>query len=169
MSNNKRRVIIVDGHKSCSKCKEILPIKCFYKSKQMPCGYSSQCIKCVKECGRKETESGKSKIRALKYYYTNQEEIKRKSVAKLLKSKYNLSLEEYLEMVKNQDNKCAICNKPETHRDSRTNRIKNLSVDHHHESGRIRGLLCCNCNTAIGLLKEDPKILESAIEYIINN
>ena len=68
-------------------------------------------------------------------------------------------------MSKAQDDKCAICNKPETQRDRR-NRVKSLCVDHNHSSGEVRSLLCSNCNTALGLLKEDVSIFEAAINYL---
>ena len=86
----------------------------------------------------------------------------------LLKTNYNLTPDEKLNMVEEQENLCAICGQPETSVDKRSGKTKCLSIDHHHESGRVRGLLCGKCNAAIGLLKEDPKILESAIEYLKN-
>lgn len=62
-------------------------------------------------------------------------------------------------MVHEQKGLCDICYQPNiAHRD--------LCVDHNHETGRIRGLLCTNCNTGIGLLKENPLILDRAITYL---
>ena len=48
----------------------------------------------------------------------------------------------------------------------RLGRIKSLSVDHCHTTGKVRGLLCQSCNTGIGLLKEDTKLFMAAIEYL---
>jgi hypothetical protein len=45
-------------------------------------------------------------------------------------------------------------------------RYKRFAVDHCHTSGKIRGLLCTNCNTAIGLLKDDPNALQRAIDWV---
>ena len=56
-----------------------------------------------------------------------------------------------------QDGKCAIC---------RQVCIKALALDHCHKTGRIRGLLCMRCNTALGLLKDDQGLLSKAIEYL---
>jgi len=61
---------------------------------------------------------------------------------------------------------CAICNKPETSKDVRTGAPLNLSVDHCHSSGKVRGLLCGNCNKGIGSLKDDITILKNAIKYL---
>lgn len=69
-------------------------------------------------------------------------------------------LETYKHLFDLQGGVCAICQSPEN------GRYAHLSVDHNHDTGKIRGLLCNNCNRGIGLLKDDPKILEQAKEYI---
>lgn len=73
----------------------------------------------------------------------------------LLKA-YGITLEEYNEILKKQDNKCVICGKKS---------IK-LVVDHDHETGKVRGLLCNQCNTALGLFQEDILTLQKSIDYI---
>lgn len=81
-----------------------------------------------------------------------------------LRSSFNLSLDEYNRMLEAQGGVCAICNQPETHK--RNGKLKALAVDHHHTTGVIRGLLCCDCNTGIGKLKDDPNVLLAAAEYL---
>jgi hypothetical protein len=89
------------------------------------------------------------------YYLKNKE--KRLALSKLhykydadvwrqrkLKHKFNISLEDYKLMLKNQNNKCKICKKEEVTK----NRL--LAVDHCHQTGKIRGLLCTSCNTKLG-------------------
>ena len=76
-----------------------------------------------------------------------------------------INLNDYHDLLVKQDNKCAICKKEEAAK-HQNGKIKRLSVDHHHDSGKIRGLLCTKCNTAIGLFKESTEILLSAIEYL---
>lgn len=78
--------------------------------------------------------------------------------------KYGLSKEQYLDMLIEQNNKCAIC-KQETD--------KRLSIDHDHSCcvngscGKcVRGLLCSNCNSALGFAKDNVDILKSMIEYL---
>lgn len=73
--------------------------------------------------------------------------------------KYGINLKEYNELVLSQNNKCAICKQEELG--------KSLAVDHNHETGEVRGLLCEDCNRGIGILKEDIKRLSAAIEYLI--
>lgn len=83
-----------------------------------------------------------------------------------LKKKYGISLETYNELKESQQHVCAICGLPETAIDYRTKKIRDLAVDHNHDTGEIRGLLCTRCNTAIGLLQDDVVLLANAISYL---
>lgn len=65
-----------------------------------------------------------------------------------------------------RENKCAICRQPETNIDRRTGALKRLAVDHCYASGVVRGLLCFNCNTAIGKMGDDPERLRLAADYL---
>lgn len=76
-----------------------------------------------------------------------------------IKHLYGLSKLEYNIILAAQNNSCAIC---ETHI-SQLNR--GLFVDHDHTTGQVRGLLCQNCNTGIGMLKDDVKLLQNAVWY----
>jgi len=73
---------------------------------------------------------------------------------------YGISLEDYNEMFIKQNGCCKIC---KVHQSELT---KKLHVDHDHKTGKIRGLLCHNCNLAIGRLKENPEIIAAALEYV---
>lgn len=73
-------------------------------------------------------------------------------------------LKEYEEKLNDQNGVCAICGQPETTvRDGRT---LPLFVDHNHDTGAVRGLLCNGCNTGLGKLKDSANILQSAIKYL---
>jgi hypothetical protein len=76
------------------------------------------------------------------------------------KLKYNLTQNDYEKMLINQNYSCAICG---IHREDLN---KDLAVDHCHLTGKIRGLLCANCNSGIGFFKENLFKLKSAIKYI---
>ena len=76
-----------------------------------------------------------------------------------LKYRYGIDQEEYDAILKSQGNKCKIC-------DTKHTGHKPLCVDHCHNSTRVRGLLCKKCNTSLGLLREDPKIMVNAILYL---
>ena len=77
-----------------------------------------------------------------------------------------MTLEEYDEMSEKQRGKCAICGLPETKKNQHG--VCRLAVDHDHETGEVRGLLCCRCNTFIGYLeKTNKKTIEKMFRYII--
>jgi len=78
--------------------------------------------------------------------------------------RFGVTPEMYASLLQSQNGTCAICNKEETA--TRLGKVKALSVDHSHKTGAIRGLLCSDCNTGIGKLKDDPTILQSAIQYL---
>lgn len=84
-----------------------------------------------------------------------------KGERKYLLKWYGLTPEWYEEKLKEQDNRCAICGI--YHEEIKR---KRLDVDHCHNSGRIRGLLCNRCNTGIGQLKDNKEILQNAISYL---
>lgn len=88
------------------------------------------------------------------YYRKNKDGYRDKSLQKY----YGISLTEYDEILTKQNGVCAICNtKPKT---------KNLAVDHDHTTNRVRGLLCSNCNTGLGLFKDEPNLLKKSIKYL---
>ncbi len=76
-----------------------------------------------------------------------------------LKKAYGISEKDYQRMLMVQDGTCAICPVEPTSGNP-------LHVDHDHKSGKIRGLLCWSCNTAIGQLRDDPLTLRNAITYL---
>lgn len=76
--------------------------------------------------------------------------------------KYNLTVDQFDAMVLSQNGVCAICRKAPKSGFT-------LCVDHCHETGVVRGLLCNRCNSAIGLLDEDPARIRRASNYIIES
>lgn len=77
---------------------------------------------------------------------------------------YGITAEDYYNMLANQDNKCALCGSEEVN-NSRITSGK-LFIDHCHDTGKVRGLLCSKCNHAIGLLNDDVDLLRKAITYL---
>jgi hypothetical protein len=78
---------------------------------------------------------------------------------KRLQTRYGVTLEQYEVVLKRQSGVCAICN--ETSRDGRR-----LAVDHCHYTGKIRGLLCFHCNTAVGKLGDTADKVARAVKYL---
>lgn len=77
-----------------------------------------------------------------------------------IKRSYGLEWEDYVALMDKQKGKCLLCGSDGSGKDSR------LVVDHDHDTGEVRGLLCWNCNVGIGLFKEDTELLEKVIKYI---
>ncbi len=109
---------------------------------------------CCKDC---------SKVKSNKYYSENKGNISKdrtNSWKSKLKSKYGLSDTEYSRMYKEQNGLCKICGKYIEYR--------KLSVDHDHDTGKIRGLLCTSCNVRLGVVENAKKLgfLEKMLDYI---
>jgi hypothetical protein len=117
--------------------------------------YKTSCKECIREEQKKKyhnlTLEQQRKIR--KNNPCNNSEYRKKYK---LKTHYGLTTEEFSAMIEEQNNKCKIC---ECEMDS-------PQVDHNHTTNKVRALLCRNCNTSLGLLKEDPKVLYNMISYI---
>lgn len=86
--------------------------------------------------------------------------IKKRRSNTRLKQKFGINYDQYQIILQEQNGVCAICNEPES--------VKNrsLSVDHDHITGKIRGLLCSNCNPGIGKFKEKIELLKKAVAYL---
>ena len=76
---------------------------------------------------------------------------------------YGITETDYQKMLEEQNGVCAICGINATIRKGAHIR---LSVDHCHDTGKVRGLLCNRCNHAIGVFKDDPTLLKKAMEYL---
>ena len=130
--------------KKCRTCDEIKPLDEFYRSnkKSNPDGRINYCKGCREKTNRRS----------------------------YLKRKFGITPEDYESMLESQGGGCAICgrldglhscgDKGTTYYGSR------FAIDHCHETGVIRGLLCMNCNTALGCFQDNIARLEKAIEYL---
>lgn len=80
---------------------------------------------------------------------------------------YGIDITDYNIMFENQKGCCKICN---THISELNLKIKkSLCVDHNHETGKVRGLLCDKCNRGLGLFCDDENLLYKAMEYLNRN
>jgi Recombination endonuclease VII len=90
----------------------------------------------------------------------SKEEIKLNALKRMLKHRYNLSYEKYLQIYNEQNGCCAICKTPK-----KLGGKKGLLIDHNHKTMEIRGLLCTNCNNGIGKFKDSIELMKNAIDY----
>ena len=145
-------MIIIKRTKRCSKCKEIKPKSDFCKNKSRKDGLAYYCKPCKNgmHIEYQKTDTAKK----------NHVDVIRKSH---LKSKYGVTQDEYDLNLELQDNACKIC------KTDASEFTSSLHVDHCHETGELRGLLCVSCNSALGQFKDDIELLEDAIDYVKNS
>lgn len=87
-----------------------------------------------------------------------------------LRRKFDLTIEDVNKMVKEQDNKCAICGSLYEQIIDKLGRKKiNFHIDHNHQTGEIRGLLCNDCNWGVGYFKDSVVLLENTKKYLSHN
>jgi uncharacterized membrane protein YvbJ len=117
------------------------------------------CRKCAKEYNRNRKVTKRAQLNKNKNEWAKKNpKLRHKGQSK---SKYSITGEQYDAIYSDL---CAVCGKPET--DKRNGKIRMLSIDHNHDTGKIRGMLCGKCNKALGLLDENIDILLSMIKYI---
>lgn len=93
--------------------------------------------------------------------YANNENVRVNKKDKDLRKMYGISLDDYYALKKQQNSVCALCFSSNTNK-----RTCYLDVDHSHKTGKVRGLLCTNCNQGLGKFKDDVQLLKRAIQYL---
>lgn len=153
--------------KKCSKCGKIKPVEGpdvgFDRSSEKLSGFRSECKDCRKQYRRRYHKANKDKIRA--YYAVYRQEHADEVLASKLAWHYGLTVAQYRRMLKEQGGVCAICRRKDSAL-NRQGRPRRLSVDHDHNTGEVRRLLCHYCNSLIGMAKSDPAILRAAAAYL---
>lgn len=147
--------------KYCATCKEIKGLENFNSDKKSKDGKSWECKPC-RSIRRKKSYSQISAYNK-KWRLDNLEYAKLRDKKNNLTKKFNITLDEFEKLRASQNNGCAICSK------IRSSSKKDLCVDHCHQTGKIRGLLCDNCNRGIGLLRDSIPLLLKAITYLENS
>lgn len=130
--------------KTCRLCGVEKPLEEYYRNKRD--GYLARCKPCLRAQSKADYRKNPEKYRA-----------------KLYKAKYNITLEDYDRMLSEQEGGCAICGTSDPRGHGR------FHVDHNHRTGEVRGLLCTDCNTGIGSMKDSPQTLRRAIKYLEDN
>lgn len=149
--------------KRCTQCKIEQPLESFNKNSRAKDGRYSWCQTCARAHSNRYYHANREKYLAHQAVWrdANRETIRHKGRVnnrkRLLKANYGLTVDDYGQMVENQGGLCAICTKEPA-------RI--LSVDHDHETGVVRGLLCDPCNQGLGLFNDRADLLRSAIAYL---
>ena len=98
------------------------------------------------------------------YYYKHKEKEKVKMKKYRLKKQYELTISDFNNLLLAQNMRCAICNQPLDLQNP-----NKVHIDHDHKTGKVRGVLCRDCNLAIGYLKDNPEYTKRATEYLERN
>lgn len=149
--------------KSCTKCQNIKYLDEFYwanKSKTILASACKQC--CKKESVQNRKKDPLRKIKQQAYAKKNPDKLKNNQ----LKTTYGITLIQYQTLLKKQNNVCAICENEETV--IWNNKPNYLCVDHCHSTKKIRGILCRDCNAALGKFQDSPDLLRKAATYLEN-
>lgn len=152
---NKNRPIETGGVRTCSRCSIEKPTEAFPVRTDTG-RRRHHCMACNTAASRRWRNNNRERHNATAAALRRQKPEAHRGYT--IKYRHGITIQQYKEMEAAQGGKCAICRLPDKN--------NNLSVDHCHKTGRIRGLLCGNCNRMIGLGEDEPTRLESAAQYL---
>lgn len=159
--------------KTCNGCKQEKELENFSNSSKSKDGKQWTCKVCDRE--RRKKYGYDDSYQNRKEYHRNIDKVRRENPERksyirafntlhkrkyYIKSEYNLTEEQLLDMYNKQEYKCAICGKQED---------KMFHIDHCHTTSKVRGLLCQNCNIGLGFFKDNKDSLRKAIKYLENS
>jgi len=132
------------NQKSCIGCSTTKDITGFGIDKSKPDGFNSYCKECIAKRNKDRRKADPRK----------QEDCR-------LRKAYGITLEEYEQMVEDRNGLCDGCKEAPA-----SGYNKGLYVDHCHETGKVRGILCQQCNTALGMVRDRVETLHNLIAYL---
>ena len=133
-------------NRTCNKCGINQPIDNYYHSRR-------------KGDKRTDERSYECKLCTLKRVKENHDPVRARD--RHLRKKYGITLEQFNEMLEKQNGRCACCGT-----DKPGGKHNVFCVDHDHITGKVRELLCKDCNIVLGLVEDSPEHLQRLIEYI---
>jgi hypothetical protein len=181
LKKNPNPTKLTDIGKVCTRCKKDKPLSAYNKTKRNSSGLDAHCRECSKlaqvqwrknnpdkgkEYDRKWKDNNAVYLAQVKPDYLSTEYRKNTQLtrgwAHFLKKTYRLSPKEFYALLESQDGGCAICGR----KDSGV-RNRQMHLDHCHETGRNRGILCHSCNVGLGNFKNNPDRLFAAAAYLL--
>ena len=157
--------------KRCKKCGEVKPYDEFYRAAGMADGHRSECKSCHVVASKRWYSANRAKaiadvkrwqqenkehLNAYRREYRQRRKVEERDT--YLRRTFGITQADYESLLARQGGGCAICGK-------KPGKIS-LHVDHDHETGEIRGLLCVGCNNALGQFHDDPELLSRATDYV---
>lgn len=150
--------------KTCNECGVTQPLSSYHVAPECRGGRNTKCKECVSKYNAKQWVEKHGALKAAKFqvdYYADPRPFKDRSLKRI----FGISLADYEGMHEAQRGVCAICFEPETAK-HKSGTINRLSVDHDHYTGRIRKLLCANCNRGLGMFDDSVTSLTNAAKYL---
>ncbi len=145
--------------KFCRKCDRWLPENNFCRDRATKNGRYSYCRECCSRESRERYKKNRVGIaRQSRQRYKDSKQVQEARRQYRLKHKYGLTPEQHRQIYLDQGERCALCG------DSMP--YDWLYTDHDHQTAKVRGLLCCSCNTGLGHLDDSVEGLRRAIEYL---
>jgi len=140
--------------KTCNRCHQAKALTEYHKNRGARDGLSGRCKTCSAEYNKEWQARDPEKARES---WRNSFKKTYDPLRNKLRS-YGITKDDFAVMVAKADGKCEICSRamPEPH------------IDHDHATGKVRGLLCLQCNTALGSFQDSPELLAKAIAYLAN-
>jgi hypothetical protein len=146
-----------DFDKWCPRCKQMKKSSEFFKANNTGDGLAGYCKDCTAEYTKDRLKPGDHYQKYGRKWY---QENKDYELSRALVKSYGITLDDKRQMLIQQGGKCAICgNKLSAYG-------RGSAVDHCHDTGNIRGVLCANCNKGLGCFKDDVSRLANAIQYL---
>lgn len=137
--------------KTCTKCKLELAEERFGKNSKSKDGLNYMCKSCMNQASKDYHKNNPAKGR-------HSPQAKENKKWATIKRKYGITKEQHAALFAKQGNVCAICG----------NVPRKICVDHDHITDQVRGLLCLDCNLAVGLMKDKPEWVQQMVHYLQN-
>lgn len=137
--------------KVCSDCGENKSLECFYNQASNKDGLAYRC----KDCDR---------VARARHYHTTKGKILKRNTNR--KNKYGITPEDFESLWESQEGCCVICNIKLDDGFSPSHKPNKAVIDHCHDTGNVRGILCTKCNKGLGMFNDSQEVLLRAHEYL---
>lgn len=154
--------------KRCPTCRETKPHSEFHrraKSKDGRYPYCKPCVK-VRNSAWVAANPEKQNAASMRWYWKNKPRAASNGTNWHYRKHYGITYAQFVDLYESVKGICPICSTPMVLSGPRKNRRLNAVLDHCHETGQNRGVICSGCNIGLGMLKDSPKVLASAVAYL---
>jgi hypothetical protein len=151
----------VELARHCNGCNQDKPVSEFYANPARRSGYEHFCKLCWNARTTAYKKANRQRMNAARRESRKRQTLRgsKWALEDMLRARYGITVADLDALTAKQEGLCALCGEPPKFG-------KRLHIDHSHETGRVRGLLCLQCNAGLGQLRDDPALLRRAIAYL---